>query len=50
MSRGKQKKNSRKNKAMESGQEADLEREEVEFEHMVERESVFPHPLCQQKC
>ena len=38
MSRGKQKKNSRKNKAVESGQEVDLEREEAEFEHIVERE------------
>ena len=38
VSRGKQRKNSRKNKAVESGQEADLEREEVEFEHVVERE------------
>ena len=38
MSRGKQKKNSRKSKAVESGQEMDLEREEAEFEHIVERE------------
>ena len=37
VSRGKQNKNSRKNKAVESGQEVDLEREEAEFEHVVEK-------------